>query len=70
MFGVTLNIHIPEISTLLVMAMLIMSRVFDPGTVNDWIPSPAFTPATAGVPPFPPAPPELSPVVHWIPLSA
>lgn len=70
MSSFTLNTHIPGISTLLVMAMLIMSRVFDPGTVADWIPSPAFTPATAGVPPRPPAPPELSPVVHWIPPSA
>jgi len=51
---------------LLVVSMLIMLDVRDPGTVTKLIPSPALIPARASVPLSPLTPPDLLPVVHCI----
>ena len=56
--------------TLLVLEILIMLGVSDPGMVVEFMPSPTLIPAKASVPPSPPTPPESSPVVHCIPPSA
>ena len=50
--------------TLLVLIMLVMFGVLDPGTVIELILSPALIPTRASVPFSPLRPPELSPVVH------
>ena len=65
----TLNIHTPGTPTLLVLSMLTMLGVKDPGIVTKFTPSPALIPATASFPPNPPVPPELKAVVHCIPPS-
>ena len=44
------NIQVPGIPMLLVVSILIMLDVRDPGTVTKLIPSPAFIPARASVP--------------------
>ena len=49
---------------LLVVSMLIMLDVRDPGIVTELTPSPALIPARASVPLSPLYPPELLPVVH------
>jgi len=41
----TLNIHTPGVPTLLVLAMLIMLGVSDPGIVIELMPSPILIPA-------------------------
>ena len=50
--------------TLLILAMLVMFEVRDPGIVYELVRSPALNPASASVPPSPSSPRELSPVVH------
>ena len=59
-----LNIHIPGIPILLVLTMLVIFGILDPGTVIEFIRSPTLNPTSASVPNSPLLPPELSPVVH------
>ena len=49
---------------LLVLMILVMLGVLDPGTVIELLRSPALIPTRASVPYNPLLPPELSPVVH------
>ena len=65
----TLNIQIPGTPILLVLSILIIRDVRDPGMVTK-SPSPALIPARASNPPSPFSPRELSPVVHCILSSA
>ena len=62
----TLNIQTPGMPTLLVLIILVMFEVLDPGTVTEIVPTPALIPTSASVPYSPSIPSELSPVVHCI----
>ena len=59
-----MNIHVPGMPTLLILAILVMLEVRDPGIVYELIWSPPLNPASASIAPSPSSPKELSPVVH------
>ena len=64
------NAQTPFTPTLLVLVILMILAVPDPGTFSNHSPSPASYPTCAAFPPSPFIPPEASPVVHSMSPSA